>query len=469
MPELNLPMLTNRLTPSNPDTSGEPETCLFLTLLPTEIRQKIYRLLFSRPVPIMPGPIHFREAIDHSEPHEVPEDLRYVGKTEYSYQWNITHSQLQKDDLQNNLPRYGGREGPKSNMTFITKPTREQRIQIQRKNTFVGPFLAGKAPVEALAVYWDENLQTNVTPLVFRRGEYPTQIVNAVQIDLPGIFGTQILRTCKTIHDEAIGFLYGNRFAFDFRPQSEHGYPWKQHLRRQAMNGFPFAGFDVTQSPIDDKIEVIPGVFLSAAEIFDRDFFKSRTSGEQYLIEPLAHFFNEIGPRNTQRITSVAFEGFLDKYRRIFPVNPLMVQGGDFGEVLDLGTRALKKLCPSLRELTIHAAGKKEHIDSRSVMAQWTFLPPVPFVRIQPWSFQRLDGIVGENSKRLKSLRSLHLTNDHFFELPSERLVSLWGRALKWEKFVEDRHMNRQKSEGLEDTVEVKDRSPVDLYLAERL
>ncbi|KUJ10939.1 uncharacterized protein LY89DRAFT_759926 [Mollisia scopiformis] len=277
--------------------------CLLLTLLPIEIRQKIYRELFLRPVGIVPGPIRYKPKICY----------RNTTINIYSYQWE-SHRQSYYDEW--GLPHYDG--SPESfTKEWITKPT-EEEVRLMEDGILESAHETG---VWKLPDIKDEE-GTTIYREIRNHGGRP-EVLNCTRVMSTG---------------------FENTFVFNTRGNSPFTHHQGVHVHdvfsknRALVPGLPFPdGRPVSQRQIQTAIE----------KMFDKDKYQPLFVAR----DPLAKFFNIIGRENASKIRKIVIEGFFktaeenERYKFERP--------NGLGQILPIHTTILRNVCIDLQQLTI--------------------------------------------------------------------------------------------------------------------
>ncbi|KAE8442852.1 hypothetical protein EG329_002594 [Mollisiaceae sp. DMI_Dod_QoI] len=160
--------------------------------LPYDIRLMIYKLLFVRPICIVPAVNFYRHR---------PEDC-WIKYSVYRYQWE-GHRQELPQWSDEGLPSRDG--SPRSvSVEWCSSPTEKQRDIIAKGATNL-PSTKVQSDIRGIITHRIEQQDTG--SMVIR---------NSQIYHLPGFFGIKMLRTCKLLRKEGAEILYGdNTFSFD--------------------------------------------------------------------------------------------------------------------------------------------------------------------------------------------------------------------------------------------------------------
>lgn len=160
-----------------------------------------------------------------------------------------------------------------------------------------------------------------------------------------GIFGINIMRTCKKLHAESAPILYGeNGFVFDTRGH----YPFTHDRGVHEYDG------------LNDHRNLIPGLAhrdgtpqtpQETTNAIER-MFKSRSIFIFFMCrDPFAIFLRAMGPFNESHLTNFELEGFFktaksNEWRRTW--RPIT-----FARILPIQSTILKHACPNVTRLSI--------------------------------------------------------------------------------------------------------------------
>ena len=323
-----------------------------------------------------------------------------------------------------NLPNYDGT--PQNIQIYWTsKPTEEQRTMIQDQNREV----SGYHVEHKLRDFYNEELDTEVQPYMFKRGDFPTQIINRAIVETTGIYGINALQTCKQIHSEAREILYSeNTFVFNTRgtaPFTHHRGVHEHDTLSSSHNLIPgLANADGTPASGGQIRWAIDRMFQQGAH--PKFIFR----------DPLTKFFSEIGRTNASLISKAKIEGYFKtaedhwRFRNERPVG--------LARILSIHTTVLSQVCHDLRELTIHVGSNNELWDDD----------------LQKQSCktdeERIDNAIEKVASSLPGLQKLQL--GHYRVVPSsEEDAKAWGTARRWMGIVERRHRGRKRQLLLEE------------------
>ncbi|KAF4631159.1 hypothetical protein G7Y89_g6974 [Cudoniella acicularis] len=169
-------------------------------MFPPEIRVQIWRYLFKRPVAIVPSFVLYCLRATSL-------DDRLAIVRIYSYVWDDWRQARKEEE---DLPDYSGNTKP-TEISWLSKSTLNQLAAIKN-----GKFHTNKYGRRSLSLTYNRELDVSVTPYFHIRGRFEVQICNQAVIEIGGFWGTNILRTCRLIYEEAASVLYGeNVFVFD--------------------------------------------------------------------------------------------------------------------------------------------------------------------------------------------------------------------------------------------------------------
>lgn len=385
-----------------------------------EIRQKIYRHLFHRPVGLVPGEIRY----DHGG--------TFIKL--YSYEWDIDDRHVDDDYCspgRSYLPSYNETTRRWVDKTWKTKSTKEEQALLEsgalnRKyedffpDTFTLPTTNPYA-----AMNEDSGGVVSATRMytrdISKRGDFEPQVVNNIDVRITGLCGISLLRTNKQIMEEATCVLYGeNEFVFDTRGKKRY------HLLRDGDGGIhAYDAFSkdrhlIPELPLPDGRPPSPEqVDTAIDEMFSRDATQPIFNAK----DPMTKFFNEIGPDNTSKIRSVQIKGFFKtadedeefKYNR--PIG--------MAQTLPIYTTILNHVCKGLQRFSIFydkcGALWDDDVEEELDLADE----------------ERLDEIVGKVVDALPSLQKLNLDHQYYW--------FRWGKAARWEVVVEESYKEYDK------------------------
>ncbi|KAG4436496.1 hypothetical protein IFR05_008037 [Cadophora sp. M221] len=195
---------------------GVELVCHLLKMLPLEIRKMIYRILFLRPVAIVPGPVRYKCSIGWRHKPVVPI---------YSYQWDHLR---QNGHEEFGLPKYDGSYCGLQ-IAWRSKPT-----LVQERMTTADNFLTSTLNSE-------ERL--------------PTTTYNE------DLRAEQLLEECRAV-------LYGeNTFNFDTRGQ----FPYTHHRGIHAHDTFDKAPHQIPGLPREDGTVTQCNIDRAIGHMFDKD------------------------------------------------------------------------------------------------------------------------------------------------------------------------------------------------------
>jgi hypothetical protein len=154
----------------------------------------------------------------------------------------------------------------------------------------------------------------------------------AWQLEIPGVFGIKLLRTCKQIHAEGCEILYGeNRFVFSAGPHIKTLYEHDSHRIPGLRNE-----------------DGSPKTEQKAAATIDKIFDQQCLHHPLIWKDPLLHFFTKTGRHNASLIKSVKI------IRRSWGPSQHFAEVC-FPDLLRLYTLVLKEVCVDLAEVSIDA------------------------------------------------------------------------------------------------------------------
>ncbi|KAE9369956.1 hypothetical protein N431DRAFT_469832 [Stipitochalara longipes BDJ] len=413
-----------------PPANGE---CLIFTRLPAEIRAIIFRILFVRSSKVVPGPVRYDMKICY----------RNTKLNIYSYVWNGCRQRMYSEfglPTYNGLPQHVTKE-------WVTKATDAQLALIKN-----GVMEKDYNEYCKLPKTFDEELGEWVEHYVCHRGPYPTKIVNQEIVCTTGIFGVNMLATCKKFRDEGASILYGgNHFVVDTRGQD----PFTHHRGVHEFGALDEYRYLVPGIPNEDGTSQTHRQTLNAiSRMFDYKSMHQRFMCR----DPLARFFRAIGRKNASHITSIRIEGFFKtaenhlKYRDNRPIT--------FARILPIHATILAHACRKLTKLAIYQGPNndlwEDDLEGRFKLSDE----------------DRYDEVIGKVVNKLPGLQSLELAN-YSFEEPKEHelgqdpgdIMTLpWGKALRWEAIVENRYRQRKIEQREKEEREAK-RLEVDQYI----
>ncbi|KAF8861896.1 hypothetical protein BDZ45DRAFT_739770 [Acephala macrosclerotiorum] len=414
----------------------EREAKNILRKLPRDIRDIIWRLLLRRHGTILPGYVHWVQYTDRKAG-----DHYYVLESRnckaYQYQWNELPQQ-NKHDWSNGRswcsyePSYMDNRTNTLTLTIPTEPTYNQTELIDRGH-------------KSLPFTYNNDYGTQVGCDVVRRGndgEAGAQVINRVEVHLPGFEAIFMLRVCKQIYEECSQVLYSeNTFAFitgSGRPlNSRHAHEpdeLSHYLRqipgylRQTRSQFSKSLDMLFSRIIDEHYRNVPGF---------RPKFVAR--------DPMLDFFNRIGRINTSLLTKIEIEGCMKTLYNFEPdedmenveIKPFAL---GFAQILPIFTTVLKNTCPNLRVLTLHMEDKKS--DRERYLWDWD-----PYNNAAKTDDERIDKVVERVVSGLDSLEALNLGGYKSFMMPECRTnweyEDEWGGSVRWMKIVRDRTEER--------------------------
>ncbi|CZR68843.1 uncharacterized protein PAC_18743 [Phialocephala subalpina] len=283
-----------------------------------QIRQKIYRLLFRRPVGLVPRIINY--------------DRGGAFFQIYSYEWNIEDHQIDSrfgcDEYE--LPKYDGATRQWVCKTWKTKSIKEERA-----------LLASGALERKYDHFFPHAFKLPATNLYGAMEEERGGAISAIR---------NICTRHKQIMEEATYVLYGeNAFVFDTRGKKGYYPHWKDECGIHAYDVFSKDRHLVPGLSLSDGQPASPvQVELAIGNMFCRDasqpiFFTAK--------DPLVKFFNEIGPENASKIRNIQMKGYFktadedepSKYNRLIGM----------GHILPIYTTIFNHVCKNLRRLSI--------------------------------------------------------------------------------------------------------------------
>jgi len=371
----------NKVGPSSFVWPGPPSTVCHLLGLPIgksmaktlpiklselfqEVRDQIWRVLFERPIGLVPGEVRYEVKRLLGVDKNGQEKYKVYKLSLYSYQWE-SNRQIYSEATP--LPQYDGRTQSVL-FTWTTMPTEKQLHLIE------GEHYDTTYSMPHLEPYFHSGLQSEVTPYIHHRGEGGekiTQIVNRALLKVTALLGIGVLQTCRQIQEEATEILYStNTFVFD--TEGRHPLPRpvdKVNTRvveaeKRNFHGMTRREIKQVKKPPNQELAVdfqssktnqslVSTQQPSASDeqraaIAVKLMFDDRP--ESLRGTPMTTFLGRIGQRNASAIRRVRLEGLPRK-------GEVLHDGSrhppSFSSILQTYALILKNACVNLRELTL--------------------------------------------------------------------------------------------------------------------
>ena len=198
---------------------------------------KVLRYLYRRPSAIAPTDVYYKCRIGWRDKPVV---------TFFAYVWN---KRPQNEYEEHGLPSYDGTL-QNLQMAWRSDPTPEQQALINAGTSEV----RNRELLLPDAIH-DPELNAKVEHYVFKRGNFPTKIINRALIQTMGIQGVALLQTCKQLLKEGTDILYGeNKFVFDRGVHAHDTFEKCPHLVPGLPNSY---GRPMSQAQINKALEVM--------------------------------------------------------------------------------------------------------------------------------------------------------------------------------------------------------------------
>ncbi|KAF7898840.1 uncharacterized protein EAF01_008053 [Botrytis porri] len=375
---------------------SEPNVCALLNKIPRENRDEIWRLIFVRPVAIVPR-IRKREYLfatgSEAEGHK---HCRYQRK--YSYSW--VQAQAPAPET------YFGGNTISREIAWTTNPTREQLKLIQSGGE---EFTINDSPESG----------QQIKCAVHHRDGYGPQVINKAGFELHP-FGrcVSIMRVCKQIEQECTVILYReNKYEFDIADC---------HRMHQLKTPWNVPGF-----PLFEESPSKATISLAVEKLFDLECYQPAFIAK----DPFVRFMAYIGRKNASILRDIRFDG-------VFTLT-LGTRGErnsalGFGAILPMYTLIIAEVCPKIRKLTLHQCPFFFDSPNRSAEKE----------KEVGYDYGMMYNIVGEVVLGLPNLQQLQL--GAYYQPPnagpSEWFVDHtygWGKSIQWMKFVDERCSNQ--------------------------
>ncbi|KAF7960219.1 hypothetical protein EAE96_001817 [Botrytis aclada] len=379
----------------------KPNVCALLDKPPREIRDNIWRLVFLRPVAIVPT-ITQREYLfltgSQAEGHK---HCRFQRK--YSYYW-----------AQAKVPEYwwdcfGGDPIPRE-IAWTTNPTRDELKLIQ---SGVQKFTIENYPEPG----------QQIKCAVHRRDGYGPQIINKTVFQVhPFGRSVSLMRVCKQMERECTEILYGkNTFEFDLsicHKKQELKTPW-----------------DVPGFPLFEKLPSKTSISIAVEKLFDLECYQPGFIAKN----PFIRFMAYIGRKNSSLLRNIKFDGaFTPTPRRPLGRNKEL----GFGAILPTYTLIMAEVCPTIRKLTLHQPSLSFDHHNRSAEKE----------REIGYDYGMMDSIIGKVVSGLPNLQQLQL--GAYSQPPIARPPAIWvvdhryewGKSIQWMKFVDKRRASQLRT-----------------------
>lgn len=271
-------------------------------LISIELRNRIYRYLFRRPIGIQPC-------------------NDYIDSSERGVRFGYRLERFRQDYRNNYIPRSNG-EALKVELSWTSDPTEQQLRQIndgiwhQRESR--------TAPESGEIACWAN-----------RRSETRVDILCKKQLSVYGLMGIPMLRTCKKLNEGGTAILYGeNKFVFNSAGSHQ--------------------GNELEKSPnlITGYRDTADQVALAGA--IELIFDKSKPHSSLFVIrDPLLGFMRRIGRRDAYLIKNIKLEGPMKTASAVPPPFPPIVVDISLAHTLSVYTAFLGQVCDDLREVTL--------------------------------------------------------------------------------------------------------------------
>ncbi|TGO52945.1 hypothetical protein BCON_0132g00120 [Botryotinia convoluta] len=375
----------------------KPNVCALLDKLPREIRDEIWRLVFLRPVAIVPK-VRKREYLfatgNQAEGHK---HCRFQRK--YSYSW-----------AQAPVPEtYFGDNTISREIAWTTNPTREQLKLIQGG---VKDFTIDNFPEPG----------QQIKCAVHHRDGFGPQIINKTEFQIhPFGRSVSIMQVCKQMEQECTAILYGeNKYEFDV------SYCHKMH---QLKTPWDIPGF-----PLFEESPSKATISIAVEKLFDLECYQPAFIAK----DPFVRFMAYIGRKNSSLLRDIKFDGgFMLTLKTRRERNPEL----GFGAILPMYTLIIAEVCPRIRKLTLHQRSLAFDSHNRSVKKE----------KEMGYNYGMMYSIVGKVAFGLPNLQQLQLgaysqppiarRPPHCFAFEDHRYE--WGKSIQWMKFVDERYVNQ--------------------------
>ncbi|KAH6669522.1 hypothetical protein B0J14DRAFT_121518 [Halenospora varia] len=273
---------------------------------------------------------------------------------------------------------------------------------------------------------------------IHKRADGSYEIINTRAAKVDYFSGGGIAATCKLIHDEVLDLLYGeNWFVFDNRGNAlaftGYGDDEKEHkeylwLQRAMPDIFQEGDYPIDEQKLSTELD----------RLFDKGSFLSKF----FYGTSMTRFFHIIGKENAARIKKVKIQGLLKTILGSGDLRPL-----GFCRLVPLQAKILGSICGNFRELILDLS----YSDRVLLMGDLD----VPRWQEFHWDDdaksttgmsdeEKIDVAVRKIVACIPTLRRLQL--GEYSAPTNDENPDVWGKSLRWSKFIEDRDSVLQKA-----------------------